>query len=60
MSDPDNLLTTMGDGPRRAKDFVKCADPECWLNKQFKRHNDQRISAGAEPWKQDPHCHPVF
>lgn len=42
---------------RRAKDFVKCTDPECWINKDWMRwHN-------PEQWPNDrqaPHCHPVY
>lgn len=41
--------------PRRAKDFVKCLDPECRINVDWRRWH------GRFPNDvQRPHCHPVF
>jgi hypothetical protein len=46
---------------RRAKDFVKCVDPECWINKDWAAMI-ARAQARYErtPLAQPPHCHPVF
>ncbi len=41
----------------RAIDFVKCADPECPLNKVWARRSKQH-GWTADDYK--PHCHPVF
>lgn len=41
---------------RRAKDFVKCVDPECWMNKQRAEHNKRYPKAAFY----SSHCHPVF
>ena len=41
---------------RKAKDFVRCTDPMCPVNKDVARHQRQFPTAPAR----GPHCHPVF
>lgn len=40
-----------------AKDFVKCDDPECRLNKEWARKCKQ-YGWSADDYR--PHCHPVY
>lgn len=42
---------------RRAKDFVKCDDPSCPLNKTWARRCKE-YGWSADDYK--PHCHPIY
>jgi hypothetical protein len=50
-------FVTEKNSTRRARDFVKCEDPECPINKKWRRDVEKY------GWPEDekyPHCHPVF
>lgn len=55
-----STLKDLRPAPRRARDFVKCTDPECYHNKYQRNANNNRRRFGYTEFPVVPHCHPVF
>lgn len=53
----DSIVPTKKDGPRRAKDFVRCTDPACAINKVWSERKRRCPNMVVEAL---PHAHPTF
>lgn len=53
-------FVTDKNSPKRAKDFVKCVDPECPITKGQREENRLRRKMGLYEYLPSVHCHPVF